>query len=134
MFPIVTIVPREEEMEDATQHDRCTVTQDRRKCNNSIEPWLRGGKVPTLSCPNPASGGEKKPASTKHQSTAPHRSHCCLSPARRRQQLYGDPAARHIRNEASRASVHLSPAVLHPGPAAPEQGHGPPQQRPSIIG
>ncbi|KAJ4927661.1 hypothetical protein JOQ06_015466 [Pogonophryne albipinna] len=53
---------------------------------------------------------------------------------KKKQQLYGDPAARHIRNEASRASVHLSPAVLHPGPAAPEQGHGPPQQRPSIIG
>ncbi|KAF3833568.1 hypothetical protein F7725_024772 [Dissostichus mawsoni] len=94
--------------------------------------------TPQLSCPNPASGGEKKPASTKHQSPAPHRSTVTaasrLHVKKKKQQLYGDPAARHIRNEASRASVHLSPAVLHPGPAAPEQGHGPPQQRPSIIG
>lgn len=44
----MTIPPGEEEMEDAAQHDRCTVMQDRRKCNNSIEPWLGGGKVPTV--------------------------------------------------------------------------------------
>lgn len=44
----MAIPPGEEEKEDATQHDRCTVTQDQRKCNNSIEPWLRGGKVPTV--------------------------------------------------------------------------------------
>ena len=48
LFPTVTIPPGEEEMEDTTQHDRCAVTQDQRKCNNSTEPWLGGGKVPTV--------------------------------------------------------------------------------------
>ncbi|KAF0047599.1 hypothetical protein F2P81_001232 [Scophthalmus maximus] len=38
----------EEEEDDATQRDRCTVMQDQRKCNNSMEPWLRGEKVPTV--------------------------------------------------------------------------------------
>lgn len=60
LFPTVTIPPGEEEMEDATQHDRCTVTQDQRKCNNSIEPWLRGGKVPTVHKRQGRAGGKER--------------------------------------------------------------------------
>ncbi|CAB1435969.1 unnamed protein product [Pleuronectes platessa] len=138
------MLPREEEKEDATQHDRCTVTQDQRKCNNSMDPWFRGGKAqrslikplprnPSVTIPpfksTPPALAPQNPLSSAAVPSRPLEEEKQQQPEPGPHRGTITAASRLPRGDASRASTaspHLfPPAVLHSSPAEPEKGFYP---------